>query len=132
MSHTRTQKVKIKNANPKVLEDAVDMLCKLIPELERVQSIRGYGGSRSSLRKGAIAVKHHNSRYGQQIYLNEKGEIVISGESMDYETTKFLTSQLKQMYKTKATQMSLKKMGYKTQTQYDHEKKKIKILAMRG
>ena len=123
MSHITTQAVAIKNAQAGILTGAVDLMCANLKDIVvKIDHIVDWNGKKIPIRQGCFGIKHKNSRYGQEISIDAKGQISIKGENMDYETRKYLENQLIQFYNAQATMVSLSQMGYAPQMQYNKGK----------
>ena len=124
MSHITSQKVEIKNANEQLVHEAIDLMIRSIPELQRVDHIVDYYGKRIPVKNG-IGVKHGSSKYGQIVSVKD-GEITITGENMDGQTRRYLENQLKQFYNARTTMRFMEREGYTYQMAYQNGKVQIR------
>ena len=124
MSHITSQKVEIKNANEQLVREAIDLMIRNIPELQRVDHIEDYYHKRMAVKNG-IGIKHDRSQYGQIVSVKD-GEITITGENMDSQTRRYLEHQLKQFYNARTTMRFMEREGFSYQMAYQNGKVKIR------
>jgi len=120
MSHITSQKVEIKNANEQMLKEAVELMIRNIPDLERVSHITDYYGERMAVKNG-IGVKARGSKYGQIVSV-QNGQITLTGENMDYATRQYLEGQIKQFYNARTTIGFMQREGMAYQMNYNNGK----------
>lgn len=119
MSHISTQKVKIKNANPQMLERAINLMLANIKDLKRVNHIIDWNGRRIEVKNG-IGLKLKNSHYGQIVSI-KNGQISFTGEDMD-NTRSYMENQLVQFYNAGTTLAFMENQGYQYNMAYNNGK----------
>ena len=130
MSHYAVTKIKIKNPNMEILKRAVENVAKQLGG-QVVNEIEDYYGHKQKVK--FMGIKTKAMYRGVEIYVNDKGEVVLGGDFWGYgsEVNNF-QNLLSMEYTAEATAESLRTLGYTVQKQYENMRTPHRQIVVEG
>jgi len=122
MSHYALTKVKIKNPNVQLLKKAIMNVAKR-RNLQTTEWIEDWYGNKQKVNPSGIGLKSDIMYRGVEIYINDKGEVVVGGDFYGYKSeVEQLQNELAQEYTAEALRSYGVASGYVVQKQYVEQK----------